>query len=142
MIRRPPRSTLTDTLFPTRRSSDLFFVDTPNARKVGNFGPRDCPAVAKMDFGIVCRKIFERGTGKEEIIFSFARDRRSCEILILQSLDRLRPVRGSRDCVTCRFDLSRCERVELTRPGVSPLPADAGPDFHVRGVLRSAPHLP
>src|SRR3546814_5685803 len=94
-----------------------------------------------MDFGIVCRKIFERGTGKEEIIFSFARDRRSCEILILQSLDRLRPVRGSRDGVACRFDLSRCERVELTRPGVRPLPADAGPEFHVRGDLRSAHHI-
>src|SRR3546814_8154680 len=34
MIRRPPRSTRTDTLFPTRRSSDLIFVLAPEERPI------------------------------------------------------------------------------------------------------------
>src|SRR3546814_11559884 len=33
MIRRPPRSTRTDTLFPTRRSSDLAIMAEPNERR-------------------------------------------------------------------------------------------------------------
>src|SRR3546814_7822967 len=35
MIRRPPRSTRTDTLFPTRRSSDLWGLEFPAAGEPG-----------------------------------------------------------------------------------------------------------
>src|SRR3546814_10274961 len=35
MIRRPPRSTRTDTLFPTRRSSDLVLVQELLTRTIG-----------------------------------------------------------------------------------------------------------
>src|SRR3546814_4777144 len=38
MIRRPPRSTRTDTLFPTRRSSDLAERDDDRGRQPGDRG--------------------------------------------------------------------------------------------------------
>src|SRR3546814_7262396 len=43
MIRRPPRSTRTDTLFPTRRSSDLFMPDTAPAVQFTVLGPDGPP---------------------------------------------------------------------------------------------------
>src|SRR3546814_14193279 len=47
MIRRPPRSTRTDTLFPTRRSSDL-------SRKRGNppLGSSHLPNIQERDFNL------------------------------------------------------------------------------------------
>src|SRR3546814_18328354 len=39
MIRRPPRSTRTDTLFPTRRSSDLSLDPWMNDKPLYLFGP-------------------------------------------------------------------------------------------------------
>src|SRR3546814_18963172 len=44
MIRRPPRSTRTDTLFPTRRSSDLGARDAFPQGAMGRF-PADEPVV-------------------------------------------------------------------------------------------------
>src|SRR3546814_1529785 len=48
MLRRPPRSTRTDTLFPTRRSSDLWFVDlTRETRHDGQAGPGGPHAITR-----------------------------------------------------------------------------------------------
>src|SRR3546814_9786327 len=48
MLRRPPRSTRTDTLFPTRRSSDLWFVDlTRETRHDGQAGPGGLHAITR-----------------------------------------------------------------------------------------------
>src|SRR3546814_18502058 len=58
MIRRPPRSTPTDTLFPTRRSSDLkkpfkvahlFSIQGKDHVEVTQAIPGDIAAVAKVD---------------------------------------------------------------------------------------------
>src|SRR3546814_3665270 len=74
MIRRPPRSTRTNTLFPTRRSSDLQFRAGKGSAKtiaaiemlrdLNRSGKRDLPADAPMPFRKEWRKIVVGDDGK------------------------------------------------------------------------------
>src|SRR3546814_1068887 len=65
MIRRPPRSTRTDTLFPTRRSSDLYYIDAVRQMQaVGNSLAQaldralaDAPAVVRSYIAPVARRL-------------------------------------------------------------------------------------
>src|SRR3546814_5331915 len=59
MIRRPPRSTRTDTLFPTRRSSDLEMIesgvinlDGPGSKVALVYGQMNEPPGARMRVGL------------------------------------------------------------------------------------------
>src|SRR3546814_5564187 len=72
MIRRPPRSTRTDTPFPTRRSSDLEFVSAFRKAALGCFARGFIHPPAQEGSPIMRRDGIKRGHNIIEIIRRYA----------------------------------------------------------------------
>src|SRR3546814_8102378 len=64
MIRRPPRSSRTDTLFPTRRSSDLIFISLSRGRYL------DFPSTLEVPMESIGAMIARRAVAENRSIVS------------------------------------------------------------------------